>query len=180
MKQEKTNRKRPVAKAKRLGLINYLPVEQLKPDPANPRKHSDRQIRALVKSIKAFGFIVPVAIDKENHVVAGHARLDAAKTIGMTEVPVLCLEHLSPPQIKAFMIADNRLSELATWDSKLLGEQLQSLTLLDLDFDLEATGFTIGEIDLRIESMDAAMSRTPSPSALHNRQLLAHHAYRRS
>ena len=159
MKQKQANRNNAMAKTtatkNRLGLVQYFSVEQLKPDPANPRKHSDRQIRALVKSIKAFGFIVPVAIDNENHVVAGHARLDAAKKIGMTEVPVLCLEHLSPAQIKAFMIADNRLSELGTWDDKLLGEQLHSLTILDLDFDLEATGFTIGEIDLRIESMDA-------------------------
>jgi DNA modification methylase len=154
MKRTKAEIKDSIMTHKHLTQVKYLDIAQLKPDPANPHKHSDRQLKALAKSIKAFGFVVPVAIDSTNQLVAGHARLEAAKKLGMTEVPVISLEHLSPDQIKAFMIADNRLSELATWDDKLLGQQLQSLTLLDLDFDLEATGFTIGEIDLRIESMD--------------------------
>lgn len=156
MKRINTQRDVTRSQAHQLPPLQYLDIAQLKPDPANPRKHSERQLKALAKSIKAFGFVVPVAVDSANQVVAGHARLAAAQKLGMTKVPVISLEHLSPAQIKAFMIADNRLSELATWDDKLLGQQLQSLTLLDLDFDLEATGFTIGEIDLRIESMDAS------------------------
>ena len=126
----------------------------LKPDAGNPRLHKERQIKALVKSIQSFGFNIPIAIDSAGKVVSGHARLEAAKKIGLDQVPVIYLDHLTPEQIKAFAIADNRLSEMSSWDDGLLAIQLKELSLVDLNFDLEATGFTIGEIDLRIEGLD--------------------------
>jgi DNA modification methylase len=134
--------------------IVYRVVEELKLDGANPRRHSKKQIRKIAASITTFGFIVPVLIDRHNNVIAGHGRLLACRELGISEAPTLCLDHLTPPQIRAFMIADNRLSEIATWDDRLVAEQLRDLSLLDLDFSVEVTGFEVGEIDLRIASLD--------------------------
>lgn len=135
--------------------VQYRPLAALRPDPRNARVHSTRQLNLLAKSIQAFGFVVPIIIDKEDRIICGHARAAVAEKQGMTDVPAICLEHLSQAQLKAFMLADNRLTELATWDDRLLGETLEELTVLDLNFDIEATGFTTGEIDLRIEGLDA-------------------------
>src|SRR6202140_2138815 len=96
--------------------IVYRAIDQLKPDPANPRRHSKKQIRQIANSIKAFGFNVPVLVDADLNVIAGHGRLAAARELGMTEVPTLCLDHLSPAQARAFMIADKRLNQIAIWD----------------------------------------------------------------
>jgi ParB-like chromosome segregation protein Spo0J len=86
-------------------------VEELKPDPKNPRVHSKKQVRQIAASIEAFGFIVPVLVDREGKVIAGHGRLLACRELGWSEVPTLCLDHLTPAQARAFMIADNRLTE---------------------------------------------------------------------
>ena len=106
-------------------LIVYRPIDQLKPDPSNPRRHSKKQIRQIADSIKTFGFNVPVLVDADLNVNAGHGRLLACRLLGITEVPTLCLEHLTPAQARAFMIADNRLTEIATWDDRLLGAAIQ-------------------------------------------------------
>ena len=133
--------------------ICYLPLPQLKPDPRNARVHSKKQIRQIARSIESFGFNMPILIDGENNIVAGHARVLAAKLLGLAEVPAVRLEHLTEAQRRAFAIADNRLTEIASWDDRLLGETLKELAILDLDFALEATGFEAGEIDLRIEAL---------------------------
>lgn len=133
--------------------VSLLPIAMLQPDKANPRIHKDRQIKALVKSIQTFGFNIPIAIDRAGRVVSGHARLEAAKKMGLDQVPVIYLDHLSQNQIKAFALADNKLSLMSSWDDNLLAIQLKELSLVDLDFDLEATGFTVGEIDLYIEGL---------------------------
>jgi hypothetical protein len=96
---------------------------------------------------------VPVLVDAELKVIAGHGRLLACGELGWTEVPTLCLDHLTPAQARAFMIADNRLTEIASWDDKLLAHQLKDLSLLGLDFSIEVTGFEMGEIDLRIAAL---------------------------
>lgn len=134
--------------------IIQRPIADLIPDPNNARLHEPRQINLLAKSIQAFGFNVPVLVDADNHVLAGHGRLLACQKLGIQEVPTISLAHLTPAQAKAFMLADNRLTEIAKWDDKLLAIQLKELSLVDLDFDLEATGFTVGEIDLHIEGLD--------------------------
>ena len=143
--------------------IVYRAIDQLKPDPANPRRHSKKQIRQIANSIKAFGFNVPVLVDADLNVIAGHGRLAAGRELGMTEVPTLCLDHLTPAQARAFMIADNRLTEIATWDDRLLAQQLNDLSLLGLDFSIEVTGFEMGEIDLRIASLEE-MPDTDDPA----------------
>ena len=143
--------------------IEWVPIAALRRNPRNPRRHGDRQRRLLKQSIKAFGFISPVIADDDGYVLAGHARLDAAEELGMQEVPVLRVSALSPEQAKAFAIADNRLTEIAAWDDRLLGEILSELATIDLDFNLEATGFTTGEIDLKIEALaDDEEGRDPA------------------
>jgi DNA modification methylase len=148
------NAERPAARKSDLREVVYRPIDDLKPDPANPRQHSKKQIRQIAKSIETFGFNMPVLVDARLKVIAGHGRLAACRELGWSEVPTLCLDHLSPAQARAFMIADNRLSELASWDDRLLAEQLKDLSLLGLDFSLEVTGFEVGEIDLRIGALD--------------------------
>jgi DNA modification methylase len=146
--------------------VAYVPIDQLKPDPRNARVHSKRQIRQIAKSIESFGFNVPVLVGAHLNVIAGHGRLLACKHLGWTEVPTIRLDHLSEAQRRAFMIADNRLTEISTWDDRLLAEQLKELARVDLDFDIEATGFDMGEIDLRIESLkteDSGPAEPPIP-----------------
>jgi len=152
-----------VAKGDQAGRIAvaYRSIAELKPDPRNPRIHGARQIRQLARSIETFGFNVPVLIDADGKVIAGHGRVRAAQHLGWIEVPTICLSHLSEAQMRAYKIADNRLSENSTWDEKLLGEQLRDLAELDLDFSLEATGFETGEIDLRIEQLNAESDGAP-------------------
>src|SRR5215831_430998 len=139
-------------------------IDQLTLDPGNPRRHSKKQIRQLAESIKAFGFNVPILIDRSGKIIAGHGRVLAARALGITEVPTLCLDHLSSAQARAFMIADNRLTEIATWDNPLLAQQLKDLSLLDLDFSLEVTGFDLREIDLRIASLEDTPDRADDPA----------------
>ena len=134
--------------------IIYRSIEELTPDPANPRRHSEKQIRQIAASIEEFGFVVPILINHDRRIIGGHGRALAGCAVGMTEVPTVCLDHLTPAQLRAFAIADNKLTENATWDDRLLAEQLRDLSLLGLDFSLEVTGFEMGEIDLRIASLE--------------------------
>ncbi len=133
--------------------VSYLKISELTPDPNNPRRHSRSQVRRIARSIKAFGFNVPVLVNANGKIIAGHGRVLACIQLGWEEVPTICLEHLSVPQAQAFMLADNRLNEISDWDENLLAQQLQTLAALDLDFELEDTGFDMGEIDLRIEGL---------------------------
>jgi DNA modification methylase len=149
--------------APRISIV-YRPIDQLKPDPANPRLHSKKQIRQIANSIANFGFNVPVLVDADLNLISGHGRLLACRELGWTEVPTLCLDHLSPAQARAFRIADNRLTEIATWDDRLLAQQLKDLSLLGLDFDLEVIGFEMGEIDLRIASLEDMAAQDDDPA----------------
>ncbi|MHB8381592.1 MAG: site-specific DNA-methyltransferase [Candidatus Binataceae bacterium] len=136
----------------RLAIV-YQPIADLELDPRNPRAHSPRQVRQIARSIEAFGFNVPVLVDGRSKIIAGHGRVLACKLLGWIEAPTISLEHLSDAQARAFMIADNRLTENSVWDDQLLAEQLKELSALNLDFSVEATGFEMGEIDLRIEGL---------------------------
>lgn len=147
--------------APRAPVVVFRPIESLTPDPRNARLHNKRQLRQIAESIKAFGFNVPVLIDREGKVIAGHGRLEACKLLGWTEVPTISLEHLSKVQARAFAIADNRLTDTSTWDDQLLGEALKELASLDLDFSIEATGFSVTEIDLRIEGLGKTPAEDP-------------------
>lgn len=144
--------------------VNYRPIRDLRLDPNNPRSHSRRQVRQIGRSIETFGFNVPVLVDATLNVIAGHGRIAACQELGWTEVPTVQLDHLRPAEARAFMIADNRLTENSVWDDRLLAEQLKELSLLELDFSLEATGFEMGEIDLRIEGLTTAAAAPSDPA----------------
>jgi DNA methylase/ParB-like nuclease domain len=133
-------------------VVEQVPICSLKPYGNNPRTHSKKQIRQLATSITTFGWTNPVLVDADNRIIAGHGRVEAAKLLGNPHVPVLRIENLTDAQIKAYVIADNRLAELAGWDTEILANELQLLSELDLDFDIEVTGFEMGEIDVLIES----------------------------
>lgn len=134
--------------------ISHRSVSSLQPDPENARLHSEKQIAQIAKSIATFGYNVPILIDKDGKVLAGHGRLAACQLLGWTEVPTITLDHLTPEQARAFVIADNRLSDTSTWDETLLATQLKILSDADLNFDLDAIGFEMAEIDLRIQGLN--------------------------
>jgi len=142
----------------------YCQIDTLKPDPSNPRRHTKKQIRQIADSIETFDFNVSILTDGERNIVVGHGRFFACRLLGKTEVPTLCLDHLTPEQARAFRIADNRLTEISTWDDRLLAEQLKELSVHGLDFNIEATGFEMGEIDLRIASLEEAPGREDDPA----------------
>ncbi len=141
--------------------VTYLRTTSLKPDPRNPRVHSDKQIRQIAQSIESFGFNVPLLIDDQQKVIAGHGRLLAARKMGWDTVPAIKLSHLTESQRMAFLIADNRLTENSSWDERLLGEELKILSELKLDFDLEAIGFEVAEIDLLIDGLNTVAEADP-------------------
>lgn len=128
--------------------VTYQPLGSLQHNPRNARTHSKRQIRQIADSIKAFGFNNPVLLDEANTIVAGHGRVSAAKLLGLTEVPTIRLGDLSPDQVRAYLIADNRLAEKAGWDKSILAIELQHLLSIETEFDITATGFEIPKIDL--------------------------------
>jgi DNA modification methylase len=136
------------------GKFAVLSITALQPHPGNPRKHSRGQIRAIAKSIETFGFTAPIVIDKDRQIVAGHGRYEAAKLLGLTDVPVVFLEHLNPTQATAYMLADNKLTDRSAWDDVKVATRLKELSELALEFDIEATGFEPPEIDFRIQSLD--------------------------
>jgi DNA modification methylase len=145
-------------------LVEYLLVASLLLNPKNPRLHSDKQIQQIAASITAFGFNVPILVDADLQVIAGHGRVRASQLLGMTHVPVIRLEHLSEHQRRAFMIADNRLTENSAWDGRLLGEQLKTLADAELSFSLEITGFEMGEIDMSIDNLAPATEGETDPA----------------
>jgi DNA modification methylase len=134
--------------------VTYRSPAELMIAPRNPRVHTPRQIKQIARSISVFGFLIPIIIDETDRVLIGAGRLMAAMELGSTEVPTVQVTHLSEAQKKAFTIADSRLSEIAKWDDRVLAEQLKELSIINLDFDIEVTGFDMGEIDLRIESLN--------------------------
>lgn len=132
--------------------VEYQPLSSLIARITNPRTHSKTQIRQIAESIKRFGFTNPVLVDSDNTIIAGHGRVEAAKLLGLSNVPVIYLSDLSEAEIRAYVIADNKLAENAGWDKELLAIELQGLSELELDFDLTITGFETPEIDLLLTS----------------------------
>jgi ParB-like chromosome segregation protein Spo0J len=134
--------------------IESCPLDQLRPDPGNPRTHSEEQIRKVADSIREFGFLCPVVVDGGQAIIAGHARVEAARLLGLAAVPVIRAGHLSEAQRKAFLLADNKLAELAGWDEGLLREALADLRLEG--YELILTGFDEADIDRLLESAGQA------------------------
>jgi ParB-like chromosome segregation protein Spo0J len=132
--------------------ITYRPVGDLIPDPRNARTHSKRQIDQICASIEAFGFTNPVLADPEGHIIAGHGRLQAARIMGLAELPVVTLTGLSETQKRTLRIADNKIALNAGWDLEILQLELGELGSIDVDIDLTLTGFSTGEIDVILTS----------------------------
>src|SRR5258708_24218578 len=114
----------------RVSLVENLPLDAIQLDPQNPRVHSKRQVRQIARSIEVFGFNVPVLINAEGRLIAGHGRVLAAKLLGLSEVPAIRIQHLTEAQACAFKVADNRLTENSAWDERLLAEQFQAFSAL--------------------------------------------------
>ncbi|QXP89179.1 site-specific DNA-methyltransferase [Methylococcus capsulatus] len=119
--------------------IEHWPMDKLLPYARNARQHSDEQIAQIAASIAEFGFVNPCLVGADGVLVAGHGRLAAARKLGLSTVPVVVLDHLTPTQRRALVLADNRLAELSTWDNDLLRIELEALQ--DDGFDLDLTGF---------------------------------------
>ncbi|MFD0987418.1 site-specific DNA-methyltransferase [Methyloligella solikamskensis] len=126
-------------------------IKSLKPYSNNARKHSKKQIHQIAESIKAFGFSVPILIDEDDVLIAGHGRLEAAKRLNFDAVPTIRLDHLDDAQKRAFILADNRLAENASWDEQALSVEFQSLVEFNADVPLTITGFDVPEIDSLLE-----------------------------
>jgi len=137
--------------------IQYVSPDRLRPYAGNARSHSRKQLKLIADSIKRFGFTNPILISDDLEVVAGHGRLQAAKSLDMKLVPAVAIGSLSEADKRALIIADNRIAELAGWDRDMVAIEYQGL--LDLEFeDLEVTGFSLGEIDT---ILDEASEKTP-------------------
>ena len=130
--------------------VEIVPVAHLVPYAENARVHSARQVDAIAKSLTEFGWLNPILADDNNVIIAGHGRIAAAKQLGMETAPVLRVSELTPEQVKAYRLADNRLAEMAQWDDDLLAPELDMLR--EADFDLTTIGFD----DLVIEGSDSA------------------------
>ncbi len=144
--------------------IVYRDIEELEANPENSRLHSKKQIKLIARSIEDFGFNVPFLVDRNLRLIAGHGRAEALKLLGIRKVPTICLDHLSESQARAFTIADNRLTEIATWDDHKLAEQFKTLSEITLDFNLESTGFEMGEIDVIMEALAPAPPKENDPA----------------
>lgn len=133
-----------------LGLRDW-PISELKNPSHRARVHSKQQIEKIQASISAFGFLGSLLIEDDGTIIAGVARVEAAKRLGMSSLPVLVANNLSSAQIKAYRLADNRLAEMASWDEEELKLELSNILDLDIDFDLEVTGFESAQIDLLLD-----------------------------
>jgi DNA modification methylase len=142
--------------------IQYVSPDRLRPYPGNARSHSRKQLKLIEDSIKRFGFTNPMLVTDDFEVIAGHLRLQAAKSLGLKLVPVVALSSLSVANKKALIIADNRIAELAGWDRDILAIEYQGLHDLQFD-DIEVTGFSLGEIDTILDEASEKKPVGPGP-----------------
>lgn len=143
--------------------IEMVPVTALRPYVGNARRHSKKQIRQIADSITRFGFTNPVLISDAGEIIAGHGRVLAAKELGLRAVPTLKLSHLTAEERRAYVLADNKLALNAGWDSEILAIELQAL--IDLEFDVTLTGFSLAEIDLTLDqARESSTTTTESPA----------------
>ena len=129
-------------------------IATLRPYARNARTHSKKQIKQIARSIERFGFTNPVLVSDEGEIIAGHGRVEAAKLIGWKQVPTIALSHLTEAERRAYVLADNKLALNAGWDKEILAIELQAL--VELEFDVELTGFSLAEIDLVLDEASEA------------------------
>lgn len=140
-------------------------LSELTPYARNARTHSKKQLRQIARSIERFGFVNPVLVDGQGEIIAGHGRVEAARLLGLTSVPTLEIGHLSPAERRAYILADNKLALNAGWDKEMLAIELQGL--IDLDFEVELTGFSLAEIDFTLEEARDANASMREAAADH-------------
>ena len=133
----------------KIGNIQEVPVEKLRPYERNAKIHGAEQVEKLKNSINEFGFLTPCLIDEDFNLIAGHGRLMAAKELGFDTVPCVFIDGLTEEQRRAYILADNRLGELGEWDFDLVNIELKELD--EMNFDVELTGFELPEIELEPE-----------------------------
>src|SRR5215203_5245263 len=165
VKCSRTSSATPEAPKTRIRIMQHMAIEpmrvgNLRPYAQNARTHSKKQIKQIARSIERFGFTNPILISDENQIIAGHGRVEAAKLLGIESVPTLRLSHLDDAQRRAYVIADNKLAQNAGWDRDVLAIELQAL--IDVEFDLELTGFSLAEVDILL---DDAKESSPAASA---------------
>jgi DNA modification methylase len=141
--------------------IEYTLVREMQPYQNNARTHSRKQVRQIANSIKRFGFNNPVLIDDKGQVIAGHGRVEAAKLLGLHAVPTVRLSNLSEVDKRAYVLADNKLAAKAGWDREMLATELQGL--LELNFDIELTGFEMPEVDVVLDEAQEAKDSPAGP-----------------
>lgn len=153
--------------------IEHIAPDAIRANPRNARTHDARQINQIAASITAFGFTNPVLIDETDMIIAGHGRLAAAKRLGMAHVPVIRVAHLSGDEKRALMLADNKIALNAGWDMDVLAAELVDLSSVDVDLDIDLTGFEMGEIDIILEGVGADPSEEPETAPLPDPELRA-------
>jgi DNA modification methylase len=141
--------------------IEYTTIRELRPYANNARTHSRKQIKQIARSIEKFGFCNPVLIDDNKQIIAGHGRVEAAELLGLEAIPTCRLSHLSDAEKRAYILADNKLAQAAGWDKELLAIELQGL--IELDLDIELTGFETAEIDLILDDAREATGIANGP-----------------
>lgn len=125
--------------------IEYIRIDEIIPYANNPRNNDGEAVDRVAASIAEYGFKSPIIVDKDNVIIAGHTRYKAAKKLNLDTVPIIKADDLTPAQIKAYRIADNKVAEYSSWDNELLTIELEKLQ--EIDFDLELTGFEDWELD---------------------------------
>jgi DNA modification methylase len=163
-------RQRAALRASGLNAIEQVPIDLLKPYVSNARTHDQRQLTKIAASLESFGWMNPILAEQDGTIIAGHGRWQAAKQLGQTHVPVIRFEHLTSDELRAYRLADNRLAELSGWDAELLAIELQHLSTIELDFNVEILGWDHAEIDVMLDppsdqeaAGDPADSDLPEP-----------------
>lgn len=149
--------------------VQEVSVDLLKPYENNAKVHSEEQVQKIADSIKEFGFISPCLIDKENRIIAGHGRVMAAKIHGLKKVPCVYVEGLTDAQRRAYILADNRLTELGEWNHELVSDEL--VRLKEEGFDIDLTGFDID--DIIFDEIEDILPE-PDPEELEKREPRVH------
>jgi len=146
----------------RFAQVTERAIADLRPYAGNARTHSKKQLRQIARSIERFGFTNPVLVSSDGEIIAGHGRVEAARQLGWKSVPTIALAYMSAAERRAYVIADNKLALNAGWDKETLAIELQAL--VDLEFDVELTRFSLAEIDLVIDQASDADPATPDSS----------------
>lgn len=143
--------------------VELRPLATLAPTARNARKHSDKQIEQVAASIRHFGFTNPIIIEADGTIVAGHARFEASRALGIVDVPTIQITHLTSDELRSYRLADNKIAENAEWDIEILRSEFETLVEIETRYDIEVTGFSTTEIDLLMDMSPAEAKLEEQP-----------------